>query len=91
MEQSRIDKTLDNLRGGGLPTSASAADNLFLESINGSLCSGCGEAIKPRQYYYSVRLRGGAFTLLRLHPVCYDVWARFEPKPAGHNSAAAGN
>jgi hypothetical protein len=75
--QNRIAKTLEELRGGRLPSIASAADNLFLESIYGTTCSGCREPIPPREQYHSIRLRDGGFMLLRLHPVCHELWMRF--------------
>jgi len=76
--QYRIAKTLETLRNHTLPTSPSSADNMFLESIEGTKCSGCCEPIRPRDAYYSVRLRDNTFMLLRLHPACYEFWIRFD-------------
>jgi len=76
MDQACIAKTLDKVRCGGLPAATWAADNMFLESINGTVCSGCGEPIERRKHYYSVRLRSGSVAPLRLHAACYDAWAR---------------
>jgi len=47
--QYRIAKTLETLRNHTLPTSPSSADNMFLESIEGTKCSGCCEPIRPRE------------------------------------------
>lgn len=88
MEQRRIVQTLIRVQEAGFPTAAAAADNLVLESINGGVCTGCGEAISPRDLYHSVRLRMHALGLLRFHPVCYDAWARFEPSFASGETAA---
>lgn len=78
MDQTCIAKTLAKLRAGGLPALTSALDNIFLQSINGTLCSGCDEPIKRLQGFYSIRLRADSLTApLRLHPVCYDLWAKF--------------
>jgi hypothetical protein len=71
-----IAKILGKLRSGALPSAGSAVDNMFLESINGTVCNGCDEPIARRKHYYSVRLRSGPGSPLRLHAVCYDAWAR---------------
>lgn len=92
MDQTCIAKTLAKLRAGGLPAATSAADNMFLQSINGTLCSACGEPIKRLQGFYSVRVESGSLAPpLRLHPVCHDLWATFKPSPLADqdNSAPA--
>jgi hypothetical protein len=82
MNQTCIAKTLAKLRDGGLPTATSAADNMFLQSIDGTVCSACGEPIKRLQGFYSVRVERGDLTPpLRLHPVCHDLWVTFQPAP----------
>jgi len=75
--QHRIAKTLEALRTHILPTSASSADNMLLESIEGTKCSSCREPIRPRELYHSIRLRD-TFVLLRFHSLCYQLWVRFD-------------
>jgi hypothetical protein len=76
--RDRIAKTLEKLRSGRLPAFASSGHNLFLQSTHGTECSGCDDLIVPGQSYYSIRLRDGKYMLLRFHPVCYELWVRFE-------------
>jgi len=73
----RIAKTLETLRSGNLPIPGSSADKLLLETIRETTCSGCSEPIRPRDKYYSIRLRDGTFRLFRFHPVCHELWIRF--------------
>jgi hypothetical protein len=77
VNDTAIARTLDKARCGALPSATSAVDNMFLESINGTVCNGCDEPIARRKHYYSVRLRNGSGSPLRLHAACYDAWARF--------------
>jgi hypothetical protein len=90
MEQARITKTQTKLREGGLPAPSSAADNMFLQSINGTICTACGEPIARLQGFYSVRIRSGELVPpLRLHPVCHDLWVRFTPAPLANHEGPA--
>jgi hypothetical protein len=78
IDETRIRKTVARVQTADLPPATAAADNMFLQSINGTICSGCAEPIERLQTFYSVRIRSGSLGPLRLHPVCYDAWARFE-------------
>jgi hypothetical protein len=86
MDDTRIAKTLATLRNGGLPRGSAALDNMFLQSINGTICSGCAEPIARLQTFYSVRIRNGSDKPLRLHPVCHDVWARLSSEDLNSSS-----
>jgi hypothetical protein len=90
MNEVRIAKTQAKLREGGLPAAASAADNMFLQSINGTVCTACGEPIERLQGFYSVRIRSAdLMPPLRLHPVCHDLWVRFTPAPRADQDSSA--
>ena len=81
INENRIHKTLALLQSGDLPAATSALDNMFLQSINGTTCSGCAERIQRLQTFYSVRVQSGSDRPLRLHAACYDAWVRFEQSP----------
>jgi hypothetical protein len=70
--KSRVEKTRENIRGGGLPvpTIARAA----FESGNGQRCAGCSETITQLERMATV-IAGVA--LRRLHEECYTAWAAF--------------
>jgi hypothetical protein len=82
MFEARIQKTLEAIRSGTLPLPTST-ENMFVQSVNGALCSGCGDLIARLQAYYSVRTRNDSAPVLRLHPGCHDAWRRFTAEPRG--------
>jgi len=75
MPTARIERTLEKLRGGTLPSS-STAERALRAGGNGMDCSGCGERIGPLETAYYVRLTEA--TSLRLHAVCHETWLRFK-------------
>jgi hypothetical protein len=74
---TRIDKTLATVRSGALPPPMSTR-NMFAQSVTGAMCSGCNEPIERFHAYYSVRLQSDDGPSLRFHPVCHEIWVRFE-------------
>ena len=75
MPGARLEKTLEKLRVGVLPSWATA-ERAFRAGGNGMECSGCGEPIGPLESAYYVRLTGAA--TLRLHAACHAAWLRFK-------------
>lgn len=78
MPSTRIEKTLEKLRVGALP-SWSEAERAFRAGGNGMECNGCGERIGALESACYVRLTRARS--LRLHTVCHETWLRFK-RPA---------
>jgi hypothetical protein len=72
-EQRRFEKTLDKMRGGGLP--APTHDPRQLNPGDGSPCDGCEETIEPSEGLLTVSIRG--VLTLRFHEACYIAWSSF--------------
>lgn len=70
--KSRIEKTRDKIRGGGLPLPTSARS--AFESGNGQRCAGCSETITQLERMATVIV---STAVRRLHEECFTAWATF--------------
>jgi hypothetical protein len=70
--KSRIEKTHDKIRDGGLPVPTTARS--AFESGNGRPCAGCSETITQFERMATVI---ASVALRRLHEECFTAWATF--------------
>lgn len=73
-DQSRFEKTIENIRTGGLPRPT--ADRVRdLAAGNGLPCNGCGAGVEVSEDCVHVTIAG--VLRLRFHEECYSAWVGY--------------